>query len=59
MGRGKQIDYSLIDNTADSDNSIGYRAPVHIENGIGYFQFTNQAAGRVQIHVAGQTVERI
>lgn len=56
---GKQIDYSLIDNTADSDNSIGYRAPVRIENGIGYFQFTNQTAGRVQIHVAGQTVERI
>jgi beta-lactamase regulating signal transducer with metallopeptidase domain len=54
----KQIDYSLIDDTADDHNSLGCRAPVLIKDGVGYFQFTNPAAGRVQISVAGSTIER-
>ena len=54
----KQIDYTLINDTADSHSSLGCRAPVRIENGVGYFQFTNPAADRVQIQVANQTVER-
>jgi hypothetical protein len=54
----KQIDYSLTEDAGESHNSIGYRAPVRIADGVGYFQFTNQTACRVQMQVAGQTVER-
>jgi beta-lactamase regulating signal transducer with metallopeptidase domain len=53
-----EIDYSLLDDTAENHGSVGYRAGVRIVDGVGYFQITNQAAGGVQIHVAGQTFER-
>jgi hypothetical protein len=52
------INYSLLDDTADNQTSFGYLAGVRIVDGVGYFQITNQAAGGVQIQVAGQTFER-
>jgi hypothetical protein len=55
---GKEIAYTIYDDTAENHNDYSHRAPVRIVDGSGYFQFTNQAAGRVAISPPGQTEER-
>ncbi len=55
---GKQISYVIEQNFGDDRSGFGHNADVKITNGIGYFQFTNRAASRVQIEALGNTVWR-
>jgi hypothetical protein len=55
---GKEIAYVVYDNPEEMRNSYTHRAMVRIEDGVGYFQFTNQSTGRVVIQPPGQKFER-
>ena len=58
-GKGrKALAYTIEDRTTENRCDYGERTGVRIENGVGYFEFTNRYAANVVIHAPGQTVER-